>query len=69
MVDIIIPVYNSRDTLSRTLASITYQNTNYDFKVTIIDDSSDEAYDDIQHKLKRLVFPTLFLKSLKKITK
>ena len=32
------------------------------------DRDADEAYDDIQHKLKRLVFPTLFLKNLKKIT-
>lgn len=55
MVDIIIPVYNSRDTLSRTLASIAYQNTNYDFKVTIIDDSSDEAYDDIIDIYKNLI--------------
>lgn len=32
------------------------------------DRDADEAYDDIRHKLKRLVFPTLFLKNLKKIT-
>ena len=32
------------------------------------DRDAEEAYDDIQHKLQRLVFPTLFLKNLKKIT-
>ena len=47
MIDIIIPVYNASDTLSLTLMSIYLQEVSCKFKVTIIDDCSNEKYDDI----------------------
>lgn len=45
-IEIIIPIFNGRDTLGRTLASLESQ-TNADFTVHIIDDCSTEAIDDI----------------------
>ena len=47
MVDVIIPVYNSRDTLSRCLDSIYRQKYLELIDIYIIDDCSTEKYDDI----------------------
>ena len=47
MIDIIIPVYNARSTLEKTLMSILLQQTSCKFIVTIIDDCSLESYDDL----------------------
>jgi len=47
MVDIIIPVYNSLSTINRTLSSILYQNTSYEYKVTLVDDCSKDNYENI----------------------
>lgn len=41
MIDVIIPAYNCRKTLRRTLSSLVAQ-TDTDFKVTVIDDNSTE---------------------------
>lgn len=46
-IDAIIPVHNSRATLPRALASIAMQTVVDDVDVTIVDDASDERYDDI----------------------
>ena len=45
MIDIIIPVYNASDTLPLTLMSIYLQEVSCKYKVTIIDDCSEENYD------------------------
>ncbi len=47
MIDVIIPVYNSRATLPRALASICIQTIREKAKVLIIDDNSTVGYDDI----------------------
>lgn len=47
MVDIIIPVYNARDTISKTLYSILLQSNLKDLHVYLIDDASSCSYDDI----------------------
>lgn len=47
MIDIIIPYYNSRNTLARCLGSIVIQNNREDLKVTIVDDCSTEDFIDI----------------------
>ncbi len=47
MIDIIIPVYNARKTLPRTLMSIALQEISTDILVTIVDDYSSEDYQDI----------------------
>ena len=47
MVDIIIPAYNALNTINQTLASILYQNTKYEFKVTIVDDCSSQNYESL----------------------
>ena len=46
-IDIIIPVYNSRDTLPKTLASIETQKNLSGVSIYVIDDCSSEKYDDI----------------------
>lgn len=45
MLDIIIPVYNSKKTLFRTLLSISIQTYN-DIHVYLINDADDINYDD-----------------------
>lgn len=52
MIDIIIPVYNSKETLFRTLASIECQSGIEDVKLYIIDDNSTDNYDDILSEFK-----------------
>ena len=47
MIDIIVPVYNSGNTIARTLNSICLQKNKDDFYVYIVDDGSDESYDDL----------------------
>lgn len=47
MIDIIIPVYNSRKTIEKTLFSICNQVNKDDIITYIIDDNSSEKYDDI----------------------
>ena len=47
MLEIIIPVYNSHKTLDRALCSIGMQTARRRLLVTIVDDCSDEGYDEI----------------------
>ena len=47
MIDVIIPLYNARDTLARTLYSILLQKNVHEIKVTLVDDASSCSYDDI----------------------
>ncbi len=47
VIDIIIPVYDSRDTLASTLDSILEQENTPDLNVYIVDDASSYGYDDI----------------------
>lgn len=42
---IIIPAYNARDTITKTLESIAVQLLDYDFEVLIVNDASDYLYD------------------------
>ena len=46
MVDIIVPVYNSRDVLINALSSICFQNIKDQLNVIIVDDCSSCDYDD-----------------------
>ena len=50
MIDIIIPVYNSQQTISKTLESIYKQTIQASVEVYIIDDGSKESYDEILKK-------------------
>lgn len=47
MIDLIIPIYNARDTLSYTLMSISLQNIKDKINVYLIDDCSEDRYEDI----------------------
>lgn len=47
MIDVIIPVYNAHKTIERTLLSINFQTIKDEINIYIIDDASDETYDDI----------------------
>ncbi len=44
MIDVIIPAYNSHNTIERTLASIAYQQNVKQLKVYIVNDASDVDY-------------------------
>ena len=44
MIDIIIPAYNSHDTIEKTLFSIAYQENIDDIKVYIVNDASKKNY-------------------------
>lgn len=46
MIDVIIPAYNSHDTIIRTLSSIAMQLNRKDLKVTIVNDGG-KSYEDI----------------------
>ena len=50
--DIIIPSYNSKETLKRLLYSITIQKKFTSFKVYIVNDCSDYKYTDIINTFK-----------------
>lgn len=47
MIDLIIPIYNSRKTLPLTLMSISFQSIKDKIKVFLIDDCSTDRYEDI----------------------
>ena len=50
MIDIIIPAYNSHDTINRTLLSIVYQKNSKDLNVIIINDGSTNDYlDEVEY--------------------
>lgn len=55
IINLIIPTYNSRDTLERTLGSIVAQTNNKRIIVSVIDDSSTENIDDIIDKFNSLI--------------
>ena len=50
MIDIIIPIYNSRKTLPYTLLSICRQSIKEKIRVLLVDDCSSDSYDDIIEK-------------------
>lgn len=54
MIDIIIPVYNASSTLSKTLESISNQKINVKYNVYLIDDCSNDNYDEIINKFNNL---------------
>ena len=41
---IVIPVYNRPISIVKTLESIKYQRTNFEFEILVVDDSVDETY-------------------------
>jgi len=55
VIDIIIPIYNSRERLPYLLMSIASQEVHVSFKVTLVDDCSSESYDDILHFFKNVL--------------
>ena len=55
MIDIIIPVYNSQNTIIKTLDSISKQTIKDLVIVNIIDDGSANDYDEIKKKYKELI--------------
>ena len=54
MIDVIIPAYNSQDTIIRTLASITMQLNRDELKVTIVNDGGKD-YKDIVDTFKNVI--------------
>jgi len=54
MIDIIIPTYNSYDTIERTLNSINIQTIKDKVNIYIIDDCSDKSYDYLIDKFESL---------------
>ena len=53
MIDIIIPVYNAKDTIERTLSSIALQDNVRQLNVYIVDDCSDYTYNHVYEKYKK----------------
>lgn len=60
MIDIIIPYYNSSDTISRTLHSIAMQTAYRKVIVTIVDDCSDELIEGWDNKNQKPIKKTTF---------
>ena len=46
ILNIIIPAYNAKETLDKTLMSLCLQRTKYKFNVLIVNDKSDYNYKD-----------------------
>ena len=56
MIDIIIPVYNAQKVLPTTLMSIYLQKVSVPFQVTLVDDCSEDSYDEIINRFQEF-FP------------
>ena len=54
MIDVIIPAYNSQDTIIRTLASIAMQLNRDELKVTIVNDGGKD-YKDIVDTFRKVI--------------
>ena len=54
MIDVIIPAYNSQDTIIRTLSSIAMQLNKKELKVTIVNDGGKD-YKDIVATFKNII--------------
>ncbi|KAL3950637.1 glycosyltransferase family 2 protein [Lentilactobacillus hilgardii] len=52
LLDIIIPCYNSENTLNNTVKSIEVQNTNFEFEIIIVDDGSTDKTSEVIDHLK-----------------
>ena len=50
ILNIIIPAYNAKGTLDKTLMSLSIQRTKYNFDVLVVNDKSDYTYEDIIDK-------------------
>ena len=50
ILNIIIPAYNAKETLEKTLMSLSIQRTKYNFDVLVVNDKSDYTYEDIIDK-------------------
>ena len=50
ILNIIIPAYNAKETLDKTLMSLCLQRTKYKFNVLIVNDKSDYNYKDYIEK-------------------
>ena len=50
ILNIIIPAYNAKGTLDKTLMSLSIQRTKYKFEVLVVNDKSDYTYEDIIDK-------------------
>ena len=55
ILEIIIPAYNAKNTLDRTLSSICIQRTTYKFEVLIVNDKSDYDYRDFIDKYSKYI--------------
>ena len=55
MLEVIIPAYNAHDTIDTPLASLAMQKARHNILVTIVDDCSDEPYDDIVARYRGLL--------------
>lgn len=55
MIDVIIPAYNSNNTIEMTLMSLAFQTIKEQIKVIIVDDNSNNKYDDIIDKYSKLI--------------
>lgn len=47
MIDVIIPAYNAHDVIERAICSVISQDISDKISITIVDDCSDEGYEDI----------------------
>ena len=52
--NIIIPAYNAKETLDKTLMSLCLQRTKYKFDVLVVNDKSDYNYKNIINKFNSL---------------
>lgn len=60
MIDVIIPIYNSKETLETALLSILFQSIKDKLKVYIIDDNSKENYTEIIERFKKYLNITYY---------
>lgn len=54
-VDLIMPAYNAHKTIVRTLSSIACQKVNFKYRLTIVDDCSENNYDKILNLFKNKI--------------
>lgn len=52
MIDVIIPSYNSHNTIKKTLLSLLFQTIKDKIKIYIVDDASNKPYDEIINRFK-----------------
>jgi glycosyltransferase involved in cell wall biosynthesis len=55
MINIIIPAYNAHETIEKTIASIAVQTISDQIEIILVDDASNNGYEEIIKKFEKLI--------------